>query len=137
MKKVLGFLVVVAVLLVGAMMLSAQNQGNNQIDNGPKYWGGPQYYFNTLNIPAGDLYVGGAVVTSTAYTGAVTYVAMSNSLATSSVVFSNVTLLATNTRGAVVANVLTNLPTSCETNAQFFQVTIGSVKFAVPCYKLP
>ena len=82
MKKVLGFIVVVAVLFVGALMLSAQNVGNNQIDNGPKYWGGPQYYYSTVTIPAGSLYLGGAQVTSGTVTGNVAAAAITNALTT-------------------------------------------------------
>ena len=128
MKKVLGFIVVVAVLFVGAMMLSAQNQGNNQIDNGPKYWGGPQYYFNTLNIPAGDLYVGGAVVTSTAYTGVVQQAAITNALITAgpyiggNISKSTVTNLLTASFTGV-SGVYTNITTS-STNVMYFSMGI-------------
>lgn len=39
--------------------------------------------------------------------------------------------------GAVVANVLTNLPTGATTNAAFVKFTVGATTYAVPAYALP
>jgi hypothetical protein len=143
MKNLIKIGVLVMSLLAGSAM--AQVQIGNVVQTQPCYFGAPTFFWSdctftngTINVPSGKLYIGGVVVTPTAYTGAVTYAAMSNGLATAgAVVLSNVTFCVTNARGAVVGNVLTNLPTSAETNAQFLKVVVNGLNFVIPTYKIP
>lgn len=149
MKNLIKIGVLVMSLLAGSAM--AQVQIGNAVQTSPCYFAAPTYFYSdcyftngTIYIPSSKLYVGGAVVTSTAYTGAVTMASMSNALLTSAstvigtlTVTNYPTLSITNVRGAVVGNVLTNLPTSCETNAQFLKVVVGGANFVIPMYKAP
>ena len=144
MKRIFSLAVVIFVLVLGAKMLMAQTPMDMEVKN----FGAPVYFWKNVTIPAGDLVLGGSVITPTnAFGGNLTVgnltVATNAIVAgtlgvTGVVTFTVAPKVTVITAPGAVTLTMTNAPTVVSaTSPTYINVTIGSTTYVVPAWAKP